>query len=366
MMITLANRKPFRLQPILLHASAWILYALFIFCANYIANHKLKYLQTLYFLLPLCMTFYLAVYFLQLFKQRRVAGSIASFFIVFAIMASVAYLYYYVLLPAYNVQLYRSTGFKDYIKAAVLGYVQYFSYALLYFYVREFIRKERRLRIAEREKLTKELENAELKRQELQAQSERQTMEYAFLRAQINPHFLHNSLNVLYSQAFDYSDELAENILKLSRIMRYSLEGVAYYADRVGVEEELNHLSLLLEFYQLRFNDSKYIRYKIEGEAEGQQVLPLTFITIVENAFKYGDLKDRTFPLQILVRLTDGKVEFNCTNKKRISDSTFTSHHIGLDNLKRRLDVNFPNNYLIDVKNEELFYRFSLTLNTPL
>jgi LytS/YehU family sensor histidine kinase len=232
--------------------------------------------------------------------------------------------------------------------------------------VREFIRKERRLRIAEREKLTKELENAELKRQELQAQSERQTMEYAFLRAQINPHFLHNSLNVLYSQAFDYSDELAENILKLSRIMRYSLEGVAYYADRVGVEEELNHLSLLLEFYQLRFNDSKYIRYKIEGEAEGQQVLPLTFITIVENAFKYGDLKDRTFPLQILVRLTDGKVEFNCTNKKRISDSTFTSHHIGLDNLKRRLDVNFPNNYLIDVKNEELFYRFSLTLNTPL
>ena len=85
------------------------------------------------------------------------------------------------------------------------------------------------------EKLLNELENSKLKQQELKSQKDKLLLEYAFLRSQVNPHFLHNTLNVLFSQALEHSEELADNISKLSRIMRYSLESVEYESDKVFV-----------------------------------------------------------------------------------------------------------------------------------
>lgn len=361
-MTTLVNRK--QLRHILLHILAWALYAGFIFSANYLTNPKLLLLPTLLYLLPLCITFYVALYFLNLYKEKGIVWTIASFFIVFFIMASTGYAYVYGLLPRFGVLLYKSVGFKEYMKAVVLGYVQYFSYALLYFYIREAILKERRLRVVEAEKLQHALDNSRLRQQELQSQSEKLAMEYSFLRAQVNPHFLHNSLDVLFSQALEYSEELAANIATLSKIMRYSLEGAQGLNDRVPVEKELEHLRLLISFYKLRFDERCFIQYEIEGEPCGQTVLPLSLITIAENAFKYGDLKDSSFPISINVRLAAGAVYFSCRNKKRINHQPLSSHNIGMRNLQKRLDAAFENQYTIEVYNEDLIYQITLTLNT--
>jgi len=348
----------------LLHISAWVVYGSFIYIANYLANPNVKVSNTIFFLLPYCLTFYVSYYFLKLYKVKGILWSVASFFIVFLVMGLIGYTYIYLLLPVFGLKLFSSAKFGDFLKAAVLGYVQYFSYAMLYFHVIESLKRERELRKLQEEKLRNELENSLLKQQELKSQKDKLTLEYAFLRSQVNPHFLHNTLNVLFSQALEHSEELAENISKLSRIMRYSLESVEYDSDKVFVQKELDNLHLLLEINNIRFGNSKVIEYVVEGEVTNQMLPPLSMITVVENAFKYGDLKDAQHPLKIRVKLRPGQVYFYCKNKVRKNNLELSSHNIGMTNLCKRLDVAFKGKYIMDAVDEKDFYTFQLTINT--
>ena len=275
-------------------------------------------------------------------------------------MASLAYLYIYWFLPNNGVILFKSKEFNTFFHNAILGYVQYFAYAVLYFYYREAINKELELRNVQKEKLQKVLENSVLKQQELQSQKEKIQYEYAFLRAQINPHFLHNTLNVLFSQAMDYSQELADNILKLSRIMRYSLESLEYESGKVSIQKELEHLQTLLEINNMRFGDSKTIEYSVDGQITGQMLPPLSIMTIVENAFKYGDLKDPSSPMQIRIVLKTNEIYFFCRNKKKKNNILLSSTNIGIANLSKRLDVTFKDMYEMKAYDELEFYTFEL------
>lgn len=216
----------------------------------------------------------------------------------------------------------------------------------------------------EKQKIQNELENAILKQQELTSQQEKLQYEYAFLRAQINPHFLHNTLNVLFSQALDVSQELADNILKLSSIMRYSLENLEQINGKVLVETELAQLRTLIDINTLRFGNTIAISYSIQGKLEEQYVPPLSLITIVENAFKYGDIKDPLNPLVIKVILKPNEVYFYCKNKKKENHVQFSSLNIGITNLSKRLDIAFKDRYVLNVKNEKDFYTFELTVNS--
>ena len=353
-----------KLVNIFVHISAWVLYISFIYIANYLANPKIKIINTIFFLLPYCITFYVSYYFLTLYKIKGAIWSVASFFIVFLVMAFLGYCYIYLLLPQFGIKLYGSTEFRDFVKNAILGYVQYFSYAMLYFHVAESFQKERQLRKLQEEKLLNELENSKLKQQELKSQKDKLLLEYAFLRSQVNPHFLHNTLNVLFSQALEHSEELADNISKLSRIMRYSLESVEYESDKVFVQKELDNLHLLIEINNIRFSRSKVIEYDVEGEILDQMLPPLSMITVVENAFKYGDLKDPNFPLKIRVVLKPGQVYFYCRNKMRKNNLELSSHNIGMTNLCKRLDVAFKGKYIMHASDDKDFYTFELTVNT--
>lgn len=348
---------------ILVHASAWVLYGSFIYIANYLAKPDIKITSIVFFLLPYCLTFYISIYCLNLYKRIGVIWSIASFFIVFAVMGFLGYCYMYLLLPMAGVQLYTSDDLRDFVKGAVLGYVQYFSYAVLYFYVVQSFRKERALRQLQEEKLRNELENSKLKEQELKSKQDKLLLEYAFLRSQVNPHFLHNTLNVLFSQALEYSQDLADNISKLSRMMRYSMESVEYEADKVHVQKELDNLQLLIDINNMRFASSKQIQYTKQGKADGQMLPPLSIITVVENAFKYGDLSDPQHPLTLEVKLEPGVVYFYCRNKKRKNNIKLSSHNIGITNLGKRLDVGFKDKYEMEAKDENEFYTVALTIN---
>lgn len=332
------------------HILAWLLYISFIHGANWMADPSLQILLTLLFFVPVSLTFYLAVYFLNRFKAKSWRGIIISFFVVFIIMAVICYLYIYVLLPLIGAVLYTQTGITHYFKAALLGYVQYFSYALLYFYVRELIVKERHLRQAEAAQHKEEMEKLE--------------MEYAFLRSQINPHFLHNSLNSLFAQALKHSNKLALNIDKLSLIMHYAMTGAKAAIDRVPVESELEQLQRLLEFHKLRFGKSSPVKYKCIGEPSGQLVPPLSLVTVLENAFKHGDLNDHSHPLRIKVRLDKGTVQFSCTNKKKMDAVPDSSHQIGIRNLLQRLEHSFAGNYELNIQEDANCYDVQLTLKS--
>jgi sensor histidine kinase YesM len=349
------NRKYFM---VLVHISAWVVYVSFIYIANYMTNPNLKIINTVLFLLPFCITFYVSSYFLNLYKKRKVLWSIA------VVMVVVAYTYIYLILPLFGMKLNSSNKMGDFLKEALLQYFQAVCYATLYFHITESFKNERELRRLQEEKLRNELENSVLKQQELKSQKDKLMLEYAFLRSQVNPHFLHNTLNVLFSQALEHSQDLADNISKLSRIMRYSLESVEYDSDKVFVQKELDNLHLLIEINNIRFAYSKVIEYVIEGEVTDQMLPPLSMITVVENAFKYGDLKDANNPLKIRVQLKPGQVYFFCKNKVRKNNLEISSHNIGMANLCKRLDVAFKGKYSMNACDDKDFYTFELTVNT--
>ncbi|MBZ4188964.1 sensor histidine kinase [Niabella beijingensis] len=344
------------------HFLAWLLYTIFLHIAAMLTKPDISIINTLLYLLPFCFTFYISIYVLGINKKKGVAWTIASFFIVFIFMASLGYFYVYFILPEFGIVVYTSKQFKPFIQEAVLGYVRFFSFAMLYFYIRESIRKEKNLRLLQQEKSQRELENERLKQQELKAQQEKLQYEYAFLRSQINPHFLHNTLNTFFSQAMQYSPEFADNILKLASIMRYSMEALEFDSGKVSVQKELTHLQNLIDIHNLRFGERKMIVYEIEGNINGHMVPPLSFITIVENAFKYGDLTDPNCPMTIKVGLTPGEVSFYCSNKIKKSSVQISSSNIGISNLSKRLDVAFSNRYKMNAEKKGEMYFFYLTI----
>jgi sensor histidine kinase YesM len=351
------------------HLYAWFIYTLFTFLVNTFTRPDITLLHVIFNLLPFCITFYITVYCLGFYKARGIVWSIASFFIVFIVMGFIGYTYLYVVLPLFNIKLYEDSDIRYFFQEAILGYVKYFAFAMLYFYIRQYFKKEKLIHFLQEEKLQlekqkmqNELENAILKQQELKSQQEKLQFEYAFLRAQINPHFLHNTLNVLFSQALSVSPDLADNILKLSSIMRYSLESLEQESGKVSVKKELDQVQTLIDINNLRFGNSKTIVYNVKGELNGQMVPPLSLITVVENAFKYGDLKDPKNPLEIKAILSHNEMYFYCKNKKRNNGLQLSSMNIGITNLGKRLDIAFKDKYVMKAADEKDFYIFELTV----
>ncbi|WP_187019138.1 sensor histidine kinase [Flavobacterium muglaense] len=233
----------------------------------------------------------------------------------------------------------------------------------------ELIEREKRIQkikeekhILEIQKKEQELKNGELIQKDLLAQKEKIQYQYAFLRAQINPHFLYNTLNVLFSQALLLSEDLANNIMKLSDLMRYSLNNVETENMKVSLQQEIDNLKTLIEIHHLRFSNSKFIDYTLNGDTENHLIPPLSIITVVENAFKYGELSNPDFPLIIKIVTTCDSIHFICKNKKKKNTVEILSNNLGLDNVSKRLDFAFKNKYRINITNDDDFYTFDLTI----
>jgi len=198
------------------------------------------------------------------------------------------------------------------------------------------------------EKIKKDLEKDKL------------TAELAFLKSQINPHFLFNSLNNIYSLAYQGSDKTPAAILKLSEIMRYMLQE----SNEVKVElsQELRYLNNYIELQKLRFKNEAYVNLSIAGEGTHQYIAPLILIAFVENAFKHGLATEADNPIKIVVVITNGHLQFDIWNKKSTQNKDTTSG-IGLNNVKRRLDLLYPGKYKLNIENTKNFYSSELSLD---
>lgn len=353
------------------HIIVWLIYTAYIYTTNYMVNKNVQLIHTIFFLVPHYTTFYIIYYFLNLPAKRKIFWGIIIFIAGFPVLSAAGYIYFFYILPLINIELYSENDVGNFLHSAGLSYVQFFAFATLYYYFTGVTQKERELRIVygdnariEQEKIKQELDNALLREKEAKARQEKLEFEFAFLHSQINPHFLYNTLNVLLSQAIKVSPGLADNISKMSEMIRYSMESVEYRGAVVSMEKELENLQILIDINTMRFGKSCFIDYSIEGHVEGQLIPPLVCITVVENAFKYGDIKDSSNPLNIRVRLRPGHLYFYCRNKKKKNGVKIPSHNIGIRNLRQRLDVSFNDRYHIETINEEEFYTFELTINS--
>ena len=184
--------------------------------------------------------------------------------------------------------------------------------------------------------------------------------EVAFLKSQINPHFLFNALNFLYAQVYPLSESAAKGILLLSDIMRYALKETGDNG-KVLLEEEVHHLHNFIALNQQRFSNRLQIRFEMEGSDQFLMILPLVLITFVENCFKHGELSDPAAPLLIRLRIMDNHLYFYTFNKKRTGPKEKTTG-IGLANTRKRLEIIYPNRHSLTVEDGPDFYTCTLLL----
>jgi LytS/YehU family sensor histidine kinase len=184
--------------------------------------------------------------------------------------------------------------------------------------------------------------------------------ELAFLKSQINPHFLFNSLNNIYSLAYQKSEKTPEAILKLSEIMRYML--YESNEDKVELSNEIRYLENYIELQKLRFKDNIYIKFEINGDLLGLMITPLVLISFVENAFKHGIATDSENPISISLNLSDGKLLFHVSNIKSSMNKDITGG-IGLQNVQRRLSLIYKDRYRLQIDDTNDIYNCELYLN---
>ncbi|HEX6334190.1 MAG TPA: histidine kinase [Flavisolibacter sp.] len=203
-----------------------------------------------------------------------------------------------------------------------------------------------------------------LEEQKMQLEIEKSQANFNFLKAQINPHFLHNTLNFLYAKSLPYSPELSEGILTLSDIMRYALSEGNAKDGLAPLKDEIEHMRNVIKINQLRFSNRLNVNFDVHGVLNGWTIIPFVLITLVENAFKHGDLKSPDAPIDIRLDIEDHKLVFYCRNKKKTGPKELSTG-IGLDNIKKRLDLAYGKNYSLDVKDDSEFYTTQLTILKP-
>ena len=191
-------------------------------------------------------------------------------------------------------------------------------------------------------------------------ESEKKDMELQFLKSQLNPHFLFNSLNNIYSLAYQKSDKTADAILKLSEIMRYMI----YESNDSWVElnKEVEYVQSFVELQKLRFKDGAAVEIKINGEIDGQKIVPLILISFVENAFKHGVANDPEDPIKINIIANQKILHFSVSNKKNKTNKDAMGG-VGLNNVERRLQLLYPERYKLNIVNSATHYTTELMLD---
>ncbi len=201
-----------------------------------------------------------------------------------------------------------------------------------------------------------------LEQRTFRLEKEKMQADYLFLKAQINPHFLHNTLNFLYARSLPHSKELSEGILTLSEIMRYSLDNHEDWDGKVLLTHEIDHVHNIIRMQQLRFDNTLQVQITLTGNLDGQRILPFVLITLVENAFKHGELKSPDSPVKITLDVDDkGQLRFVCSNKKKTGPKELSTG-IGLDNTRKRLELAYGENYSLYIKDQRELYTVDLTI----
>lgn len=196
-------------------------------------------------------------------------------------------------------------------------------------------------------------ENKSLREEKIRA-------ELAFLKSQVNPHFLYNTLNYIYSMAYPVSDELADAVIKLSQLMRYMLtespDGM------MDLQKEVDYLDNYIAIYRMRFADHFFVDFKVDGDIAGKRVASLVLIPFVENAFKHGVVDDPSRPVRIGLKVTGSRMEFTVSNKISQQQKDHSSG-VGLANIRRRLELIYPGKHDLLVSANGQTYKSTLYIN---
>jgi two-component system, LytTR family, sensor kinase len=192
------------------------------------------------------------------------------------------------------------------------------------------------------------------------AETDKANAELSFLKSQVNPHFLFNTLNNIYSLAVTKNENTAPSIMKLSNIMRYITDEAG--EDYVPLDSEVECMKDYIDLQRLRLGNKMNVDFSINGNMIDKKIAPLILMTFTENVFKYGISSHE--PSDIIIKLSadEHNITFFCQNKLFETKRNTERAGIGISNARQRLQHLYPNRYFLDIDTEKGLFTVQLTL----
>jgi len=197
-------------------------------------------------------------------------------------------------------------------------------------------------------------------RQKNIAEREKSLAELSALKAQLNPHFLFNTLNSIYYLARKNSDSTPDIVLKLSDLMRFVLTETK--AEFIPLEKEAECIQQYIDLQRLRLTEKTQISFDLEGEITGQQIAPLLLLPFVENAFKFGVSPRTPSAIAIFLSVNKVRLSFIVRNAKINSVAENESTGTGLKNVKQRLNLSYPGKHALKIQETDDIYAIELKI----
>ncbi|OFX86022.1 MAG: hypothetical protein A2W99_16550 [Bacteroidetes bacterium GWF2_33_16] len=318
------------------HILYWVFYVLFFAIqrasvqSNFFSTLKLN----LAFLPGVLIFTYFFVEFLvpQFFlKKRRVPFSLIS---IILLLTYPVFVYFE---RKYFIELYVFTypdkySLYNFLTAIVIFIAGLFP--LVGFKVAKYIKDE-------------SLRSKQIENDKLEMELKLREAELKLLKGQIQPHFLFNTMNNLYSLSLDKSDKTSEVIIKLSDLLSYIIYDCS--AEKVSLEKEIEFIESYIDLEKLRYDKSLKIKTSIKGDIKNKFIAPMILHTFIENSFKHGASKDTgNRRIEINLTINDNWLNFTVFNSKTNEEGKQPSG-IGIENAKRRLQLIYPNQHSIEI-----------------
>jgi Histidine kinase len=200
--------------------------------------------------------------------------------------------------------------------------------------------------------------NYKLKRSE----KEKTEAQLSYLQSQINPHFLFNTLNSIYSLAVDEkSMHTAEAIVKLSGMMRYTTTETG--SDLVPLPKEIAYISNYIDLQKIRMGNTVKVSYEATGDFTGKKIVPLILIPFIENAFKHGVNPEQDSQIKITIHVKDYELYLEVVNNKVYNVPDEAKTGVGITNTQKRLNFLYATRYKLSIRETDKQYSVNLHLN---
>lgn len=192
-------------------------------------------------------------------------------------------------------------------------------------------------------------------------EEEKLSSELMFLRAQINPHFLFNTLNGIYSLAIEKSENTADAIVKLSGIMRYVISETEH--DYVSLEKEIDYITDYVELQKIRLDRSTKVSFEVKGTFTGKRIAPLILIPFIENAFKFGVNPEDESIIHIHIEVIENELLLIVRNDKVGLLLSNNKVGVGIGNTKTRLNLLYQGKHVLHFVETDKEFGVNLKLN---
>jgi sensor histidine kinase YesM len=341
-----------KIRPILLHIALWIaVWFFFVYFYSYNSVEKEYAIWFSSLMLPLTAAVtYFVVYFLiprYLLTKKYFLFGLYSFYTFVASSYLIVLIIYgsLIFLLSFNISIMPPMS-KNFVFVLILVFLVVGMVSFISILNQNFKTISR---------------NKELQTKILETQLQLKEQELHYLKMQIHPHFLFNTLNTIYGFALKQSKQTPEIILMLSNLLDYILYQIN--KPKVSLKEEVLHIKEYIELEKIRFKDTLKISFSANDFNDQIQVAPMLLIPFMENAFKHGNLIDGFLSIDIRILVIENQLKFSIGNSFLDQNEPSKKQGIGLENIRKRLDLNYKDNYQLDIKKEHNWFAVDLRIS---